>query len=224
MLRYIKQECDTTARMYQPYTHKMIPIKRCFLLAMLCFTCMVGSAQSSFQIDLRVTDRYAGINAIRIGDVLLFLDPDYENIHLPASSDMDFDYYDRFDRDELRGKFKYTGGVNIEYYDIFDRSELMGKIKSIGSVKFTYYDIFERSELVGKLKSVGDIQLKYYDVFDRSELMGKLKSVGDIRLTYFDAFDLSINTGKVKSVNGKMPQVNVTVSRNSGNNVTFSEY
>jgi hypothetical protein len=204
-------------------TYTQMLLKRHLLIALLCFIGFTATAQSSYQINLRVSDRRATIDAIEIDNTLLFLNHGSTNVRVNGDNDAELDYYGKFDRDELFGKTNLVGSLHITYYDSFDRGELIGKIKSIGDIKFTYYDYFDRTELMGKIKSIGGIQLKYYDFFDRSELMGKLKSIGDIKVTYYDWFGPSWKMGRVKSVKGETPQVQIIVANNISADVEISK-
>jgi hypothetical protein len=195
--------------------------KRYILFALLFFIGFGCYAQSPFQIDLKVTNRYAMVNAIEIDDMLLTFDLK-GNIHFDTEDKVELNYYNKFDSDNI-GKLKTIGNLNIKYYDRFDRDELYGKVKSIGDVNFTYYDIFDRSELQGKLKSIGGVPLKYYDKFNLSELSGKLRSVGQINISYYDRFDSRAKTGRVKAVKGSTPQVMITLSDKISDDVEISE-
>jgi hypothetical protein len=195
--------------------------KRYIFFTLLFFTGFGCYAQSPFQIDLKVTNRYATVNAIEIDDMLLTFDLK-GNIHFDSDNKTETDYYNKFDSDNI-GKLKTIGGLKIQYYDRFDRDELHGKVKSIGDVSFTYYDIFDRNELQGKVKSIGGVPLKYYDRFDLSELSGKLKSVGQINISYYDRFNSQSKTGHVKAVKGISPQVMVMLSDKISDDVEISE-
>ncbi|OOQ61235.1 hypothetical protein [Mucilaginibacter pedocola] len=182
------------------------------LLAALFFSLSFTCCAQDFNVSLRIGERSATVDAVTINDELVFLDR-RGNILPDDYNGPDYEYYGRFDRDELQGKIKSINGIPVKYYDVFDRDELRGKVKSIGDITFTYYDIFDRDELRGKLKSVGGIALKYYDVFDRDELRGKLKSIGSINIAYYDTFDGERRMGRVKAVKGKTANVSVSFAR-----------
>lgn len=195
-------------------------LKRFLLLSIFLFLALGGYAQAPFQINLMVTDRNATVNAIEMGNMLLFFDLK-GNIHFDTDDNIKLDYYDRYEGDNI-GKLKSIGSLNIKYYDRFDADELHGKVKSIGNVSFTYYDVFDNSELRGKVKSIGGIPLKYYDRFDLNELTGKLRSVGETCVSYYDRFDNRSKTGRVKAVKGNTPKVLVVLSDRLSDDVEVS--
>lgn len=114
---------------------------------------------------------------------------------------LSFDYYDRFDNKEKRGKLKSIGSVSIDYYDNFDGEEKKGKVKRIGDIKIDYYGHFD-NELQGKIKSIGVENITYYSRFDGVEKEGKLRAIGSVKIDYYSRFDGEEKAGKIKSISG----------------------
>lgn len=202
--------------------------KRLFLFALLLSFSYYCKAQDNFKLNLRITKGRAFVSSIhftdnnltvyidRAGRLMLdyddgndFLDEDSRDY--PQSNTLlpSLDYYGNADWEELRGKIKQIGPLQVTYYDRFDWDELKGKVKSIGNVKFTYYDRFGWDEVKGKLKSVNKINITYYDRFGWDELIGKIKTIGNTTITYYDRFGPTERMGNVKDVTGRTPNLNI---------------
>ena len=203
------------------------------LLPLFLSVGFISKAQTSFDVDLRVSERNAAITLITISDNNIVLTIDTNgNVVLNsggrgqndyyAAADNEIrsgklkhfenvliDYYDRADGGDLDGKLRLVGGLAVKYYDRFDGFDNIGKLKSIGSVVFKYNDRFDGFDNRGKLKAIDGLAIKYYDRFNADEINGKLKSIGNTTVTYFDRFDGDEKKGRVKAVIGDTPNVNV---------------
>ncbi|SHL95174.1 hypothetical protein [Mucilaginibacter sp. OK098] len=206
--------------------------KRTLLSVLLIAFSFICHAQANFELNLRITSGRAFISSIhftdnnltiyinRAGRLLLNYDngnnddsdfPDEDNRASRQSNTIlpALDYYVDTDGDELSGKIKQVGNLQVTYYDRFAWDELRGKVKSIGNVTFTYYDRFGWDELNGKLKSVNNVAITYYDRFDWDELKGKMKTIGNTTITYYDRFGPTERMGSVKNVAGDTPNLNI---------------
>lgn len=187
----------------------------CLLISFLCFGYPSG-AQTHPTLAVTLSQNN-GVSRIRLifSDLRFDLSGSGQIVNTFDSIDEEslaFDYYDRFDNKEKRGKLKSIGSVSIDYYDNFDGEEKKGKVKRIGDIKIDYYSRFER-ELQGKMKSIGAESITYYGRFDGKEKEGKLKSIGSVKIDYYSHFDGAEKAGKIKSISGN-EQGNVHVLQN----------
>jgi len=178
-----------------------------YYFLLICFTCVAYSSVAQMHPTLRITlDQNSNVSRIRLifPDLRFDLKANGQISNSFDSSDeeaLSFDYYDRFDNQEKRGKLKSVGSVHIDYYDNFNGDEKKGKVKSIGELKIDYYSRFDH-ELQGKIKSIGLENITYYGRFDGAEKEGKLKSIGSVKIDYYGRFDGEEKAGKIKSISG----------------------
>ncbi|WP_232703782.1 hypothetical protein [Epilithonimonas sp. JDS] len=162
---------------------------------------------------------------------------DYMGFYL-ENSEGNFTYYDDFNNDGTFGKLKTQGAKKIIYWDdynfdgvkygkpksiadidldywrdeTFDRIKFK-KLKNIGTIKIDYFDDeFSDKHNYGKIRKIGKIVVSYRDnfVFDANKYE-QIKQIGNTTFEYWDdTFDKS-TSGKLKSINGKNPNVKITL-------------